>query len=350
LDQPRRKRRRSRGGLGPAPSRSTGIMGRISGRQELERAKLKRYDPYSYESNSTQLKWLLVALAAWSVIALALAWQHRATASLLEDFSDQGLVSVPPARFSADEILKFAVKENISCNSDQEIARLTPECTRLIEAQAEYGGVKDTASILFVLLMITLLANIFAFASFTHRASRNLLTLKNHGQGFNPERAAFWFFIPVFNLFKPWLVYRELFRGSDPNVSTQDEKAWKTKGTVPAVVNVWAVVWIAVFLYNSITIGRIWNAVGVTVDDVVIAHQRLIIADFLLVVLGVSAMIVAMELHRRQEARHALVGDVTVTPPPPVDGLEEALKEGIRRKELENKKSRQRESTRRDER
>jgi len=48
-------------------------------------------------------------------------------------------------------------------------------------------------------------------------------------------------------------------------------------------------------------------------------------------------LLVVIELHKRQESRHVKVGKIIVTPPPPVDPLEEALKEGIRRKELDNR-------------
>ena len=315
-------------------------MGRISGRAELERAKAKRYDPYSYESNSTQLMWLVVALVAWTVVALALAWQDRSTAALLVDLRDQGLVSAPPTRFSPQGIIEFADREGIACNSASDILAETPECTRLTDAQSEYSNVEGTGAILFVLLLITLLANMFAFGSFTHRASRNLLTLKSNDQGFSPEKGVFWFFIPVFNLVKPWQVYRELFRGSDPAVTTDDELAWKKKGKVPAIVNVWAGIFVAVFVFNPRTVDWLWYSTRETIRETVSALQARIIADFLLVILGVAAIIVVIELHRRQEARHAVVGNITVTPPRPVDPLEEALKEGIRRKELENRKSR----------
>lgn len=315
-------------------------MGRLSGRSELERAKIKRYEPYSYESNSTQLKWLILVMVVWIVVAASLAWQDRATAALLVDFRGQGLQSAPPSRFSVPEILEFAVREDIACNSESEVVAQTPECGRLLQAQTEFAAVRDTGSILVVVLVITFIVNMFTFGSFTHRASRNLLTLKSDRQGFAPERGVIWFFVPVFNLIKPWRVYRELFMGSDPNVSTVDGLAWKTKGKVPAIVNIWAGVFVAVFLFNSVTISLFWNSVRETIDDVIVVHQRLIIADLLLAVLGITAIIVAVELHRRQEARHALVGDNTVTPPQPVDPLEAAVKEGIRRKELKDRKQR----------
>jgi len=321
-----------------------GLMGRITGRNEMDRAKAKRYEPYSYESNSTQIKWVVVALTAWVIVALVLAWQDRATASYLIDLQNQGMASVPPTQQSTlrdvNKILEFAAREGVDCTSQPQIIAMSPECTRLMDVQDKYTSVKDTGAMLFALLIAILLANMFAFGAFTHRSSRNLLTLKSDKQGFSPEKSVMWFFVPVLNLVKPWQVFRELFRGSDPDVTTSSQTEWKTKGKVPVIVHVWAAIFVAVFVFNPRTIGMFWYSVRETLDDVVIAHQRLIVADLLLVVLGVAAILVALELHKRQELRHAKVGDITVTPPFPVDPLERALKEGIRRKDLENQKAR----------
>ena len=153
-----------------------------------------------------------------------------------------------------------------------------------------------------------------------------------------------WFFIPIMNLVKPWQAFKEIFRGSDPSTSTKENTEWKTKGAVPAIVHIWAAVWVAVFVFNPITVGRVWYSVRENMDDVIVAHQRLVIADVLLALLGFVAIMVIVELHKRQEARHAKVGDIVVTPPLPVDPLEQALKEGIRRKELESKRARSRRS------
>jgi hypothetical protein len=310
----------------------------------MDRAKAKRYEPYSYESNSTQIKWVVLALTVWVVVALVLAWQDRATASYLNDLQEQGMASVPPTQQSTlrdvDKILEFAAVEGVACTNQEQIIALTPECSSLMDVQDKYTSVKDTGAMLFVLLVAVLLANMFAFGAFTHRSSRNLLTLKSDKQGFSPEKSVMWFFVPVLNLIKPWQVFRELFRGSDPDVTTSNQTEWKTKGKVPVIVHVWAAIFVGVFLFNPRTIGMYWYSVRETLADVVVAHQRLIIADLLMAVLGVAAIFVALELHKRQEARHAKVGDITVTPPPPVDPLEEALKEGIRRKDLENERAR----------
>ena len=386
-----RKGRRSRGGTASPVAGGGGIMGRITGRSEMDRAKAKRYEPYGYESNNRQIKWVIVALAAWIVVSLVLAWQDRATANYLTDLKDQGMQTAPPtqqrtsryiqeigefghkegvgltwqfrsaARYPhelagsgfADEedpaptperdldvLFRYAEAEGIACTTELDFISVSSECTRLVEIQEEFTSVKDTGAMLFVLLVAVLFANMFAFGSFTHRASRNLLTLKSKAQMFTPEKAVLWFFVPILNLVKPWQVFRELFRGSDPDVTIKNETAWKTKGKIPAIVHIWAGIFVAVFLFNPRTIGWFWYSIRVTLDDVIVAHQRLIIADVLMAALGVAAILVALELHKRQEARHAKVGDITVTAPLPVDPLEEALKEGIRRKELENRRAR----------
>ena len=319
-------------------------MGRITGRNEMDRAKAKRYEPYSYESNSTQIKWVVVALTAWVIVALMLAWQDRATAIYLADLQNQGMASVPPTQQSTlrdvNKILEFAALEGVACISQAQIIAMSPECTHLMDVQDKYTSVNDTGLMLTVLLLAVLLANMFAFGAFTHRSSRNLLTLKSDKQGFSPEKSVMWFFVPVLNLVKPWQVFRELFRGSDPDVTTSNQTEWKTKGKVPVIVHVWAAIFVSVFVFNPRTVGYFESSVLNTLENTVIAHQRLIVADLLLAVLGVAAILVALELHKRQELRYAKVGDITVTPPFPVDPLERALKEGIRRKDLENQKAR----------
>ena len=321
-----------------------GLMGRITGRNEMDRAKAKRYEPYSYESNSTQIKWVVVALTAWVIVALMLAWQDRATAIYLADLQNQGMASVPPTQQSTlrdvNKILEFAALEGVACISQAQIIAMSPECTHLMDVQDKYTSVNDTGLMLTVLLLAVLLANMFAFGAFTHRSSRNLLTLKSDKQGFSPEKSVMWFFVPVLNLVKPWQVFRELFRGSDPDVTTSNQTEWKTKGKVPVIVHVWAAIFVSVFVFNPRTVGYFESSVLNTLENTVIAHQRLIVADLLLAVLGVAAILVALELHKRQELRYAKVGDITVTPPFPVDPLERALKEGIRRKDLENQKAR----------
>jgi hypothetical protein len=316
------------------------LIRRISGRNEMDRAKVKRYEPYTFESNATQLRWTVLLLVLWVAFSLWLAFADRATANTLTDLKQQGYISAPPTTLSPQTMRDFGDREGLTCVDEADVFIGTPECVELFDVQARYESDKSRGSFLFVGLIAVLLATSFAFGAFSHRASRNILALNNAEQAFSPEKAVMWFFIPIFNLIKPWQVFKELFRGSDADVSKTEQKSWKEKGRVPSIVHVWAVIWLVVFVYNPITIGRLWNSVRENMDEIIVAHQRLVIADILLAVLGIAAILVIVELHKRQETRHAKVGMITVTPPLPVDPLEEALKEGIRRKELENRRAR----------
>jgi len=341
-DSDQRRGRRNRSGQDNSERRRIGLMSRLSGRSELDKARTARYEPYSYESNSTQLKWVIFALVAWVVVSLFLAVQDRATSNYLTELRDQGIQSIPPSQQSSlidfEPIIEFAEKEGFACDREQVFS--SPGCIRPLEIQKEYDSLRDNGTLLFLLLMAVFIVNMFAFGALTHRASRNLPTLKSAQQGYAPEKAVIWFFVPVFNLYKPWLIFREMFKASDPDVPTTDETAWKTKGSVPAFVHAWAGIFVAVFFFNRLTIEWFWDRVSETIEAELVVQSRLVMADILLALLGVAAILVVVGLHRRQETRHAKVGHVTVTPSPPVDPLEEALKEGIRRKELENKRAR----------
>lgn len=336
----RREGRRQRGETPTRLQASDSLFSRMTGRAELDRAKAKRYEPYGYESNKTQLRWTIIALALFAVVALALAWQDRSTASTLSELSASGIRTALPTNTSTADFADFATREGIECLNEDGLIILSDGCSKLLDARTRFIDEVNVGLTLTVALLALLLGAMFAFGSFTHRASRNLLTLKSAEQGFTPEKGVFWFFIPIMNLVKPWQVYRELFKGSDPSVPTDHEIRWKTEGKVPAIVAIWALVFVGVFFFNPRTISMIWMRVRESVDDSIGLYQRLVIADILLAVLAIAAIFVVLELHRRQEAKHKIVGDVIVTPPLPVDPLEEALKEGIRRKERERRTSR----------
>ena len=90
-DSDQRRGRRNRSGQDNSERRRIGLMSRLSGRSELDKARTARYEPYSYESNSTQLKWVIFALVAWVAVSLFLAIQHRATSNYLTELRDQGI-------------------------------------------------------------------------------------------------------------------------------------------------------------------------------------------------------------------------------------------------------------------
>ena len=63
------------------------------------------------------------------------------------------------------------------------------------------------------------LVTIIAYTIWLYRSNRNLRTLTRDHVRFSPRRAAWWSFIPIMNLFKPYQVMKEVYNKSNPQRS-----------------------------------------------------------------------------------------------------------------------------------
>ena len=309
----------------------------------MEDALAKRYDPYTYESNNGTLKWLIAALAVWIIVALALAWSDQNTRSALIGIQGEGISHVPPSSFTLggqteiDALLEFARVENLDCTTQEDFINLVNDCGRLLDIQQRYENPQNTSDLLFPLWIVSMIIVAFPFGTFTHRAGRNLLTLKSSGQRFRPDRAVLWFYIPIMNLIRPWQIYKELFKASDPDVSATDQTEWQRNGDSRPIVVIWSLLIFAVAILNRVTVSRIFARTREDIQDVIDAWRLLVIADLLLVAVGIAGIVIAIELNKRQDARSAKVGPVTVKPPRPEDPMKRALEEGLRRQDQERR-------------
>ena len=73
-------------------------------------------------------------------------------------------------------------------------------------------------------------------------ASRNLEVLGALGQRFSPGWVVGWWFIPIFNLFRPYQVVAEIWRGSDPEMVGEPVN-WK-RGPTSALLGWWWVLFL----------------------------------------------------------------------------------------------------------
>ena len=79
------------------------------------------------------------------------------------------------------------------------------------------------------------------------------------------------------------------------------------------------------FLFNPITVPRIWFSNRENIGDIISTYKILIISDIILFLLGILAIIVVYKLHKLQERKRNIVGLVTVYPKKPLDPIEELL-------------------------
>lgn len=296
---------------------------KISGREELDRIKSKRYDPYSYESNSSNILWLSIFLFLWSICSLILSFQDLNLRSMFINWESEGINSLPPSTFDPDGLIEFSKKEGINCVDIRSIVNEMNECSITLGYYNEFSNAQDISLVIFFIIVVILFICIFLFGSFIHRASRNLLTLQTKDQRFSPEMSVIWFFVPIMNFFRPWQIIKELFKGSDPGVDVSMD--WRADGLIHYSVHIWGLFYFLVWIFNPVTVSRIWFNEINDISDVIIAYNALVISDVFLSILGFLAIFVIIKLHVWQQHKRELVGFIEVQPKIPLDPIEELL-------------------------
>ena len=360
-------RERSRGSL----------IGRLFGRQALDEALRERFQPYEYESTRPVLRWLFLGLLVFitaSAVAIFFDLQFRnkvgewqadgrtviplnpedvVEATVVADLelsdpdtllcNDQELASfslIASGCRNIDAIFAYAAAEGFECTTLEQLASVASNstteaagCKDVVDMVTNFDNMNGRSSLVSVLLIVLLLVIAFPFSTFAHRSSRNLRTLRSDGQKHSPDGVVIRFFIPVVNLYKPLIMFTELFKASDPRLQPGDSEAWQKRGIVSPIAVLWGLAWAGFLIFNPITVARIFFNQRADLSDVESATGGLIAADILILVLGVLTILMVNTLSKWQDIRAARYGTVTITPPRPRDPLEKALEEGIRRQE-----------------
>ena len=88
---------------------------KLSGREELDRIKSERYDPYFYESNSINIILLAIFLGLWSLVSVSIAFQDYNISSMVTKWQSSGISSLPPSSFDPESLIDFSERENFEC-------------------------------------------------------------------------------------------------------------------------------------------------------------------------------------------------------------------------------------------
>lgn len=233
------------------------------------------------------------------------------------------------AVWTSRAMVEFARIEGFDCPDGRSVFDAiileggTTGCDRVFAIGEEFQESQSRSQLIWLFVVIAALVVAFPYLSTVHRASRNLLTLRSRGQKHRPEWAVLHHFIPLFNFVMPGLVIRELFRGSDPRVEQDDEEEWKRSGRNHPIAFAWHLLWFFALWMNPILLPRLFGATDL--PELVRTNNLLLIGDLVLLTLGVVGVLMLRQLHRWQEARHGIVGPITVTPPQPIDPLQEAM-------------------------
>ena len=261
--------------------------------------------------------------------------------------TEQEPVAICTAVWSSYALLTFAEQAGLDCpNVDAIVNSISspvseyPDCDLAFSYAEDFQASQDRSRLIWLFSVFLIVVVAFPYLSLVHRASRNLLPLKSEGQKHQPEWSVLHHFIPICNFFRPGQVLSELYKGSDPNVTTDEPVAWKGEGKVRAIVFLWWILWVAAWIFNPITVPRFVNAQ--TLPELIDANDLLILSDVLLIFLGLVAFLMLRQLHVWQEMRFEKIGLITVTPPPPEDPLAVALRQQEEKQRKKDEKDKRR--------
>jgi hypothetical protein len=137
------------------------------------------------------------------------------------------------------------------------------------------------------------------------RMASNLRALGRSDATWSPGWAiGGWFCPPCVVYAIPWLMFRELWKGSDPDVAPGDP-TWKTR-PVPVVVNLWWVLYGLVPLLGIVSAAGMFAQVGNTGDMTRLAERidDFVVLNTVLSVIGLGTTVVYLLLVRGLTERH----------------------------------------------
>lgn len=215
-----------------------------------------------------------------------------------------GLVSIPQVGLSLSNIRIFQVLQSVSAS----LAATEPEKPALeIVFVVSRGmqavlGVGDQFS--RPIMVIGLVAAVVCFI-WIYRAHENLPALGTMNPKIALEWAVGWWFIPIWHLFRPYQVVREIWDASDPGVSGQDELG---VGSASALLGWWwamvAFGFVLVFYYPfwaKVTAGTIFGVTSVVDPEFYLVKA---ISAALSIGAAVLSIFVIFSIDRMQTEKH----------------------------------------------
>jgi len=163
-------------------------------------------------------------------------------------------------------------------------------------------NIEDPFEIVFVLSQgLSALGSLLAFVAtavlflvWLKKSGENALALGARGMDYTPGWRVGWYFVPVYNLVKPFKAMSELWKASDPGAGPED---WKDTPT-PGLLRAWWGIWVGSNLLNQ-------AATRLELKGLAAAPWVSALGDLAGVAACTLALLVVRGLHARQEAKAA---------------------------------------------
>jgi hypothetical protein len=189
-----------------------------------------------------------------------------------------------------------------------ELLRLSNQASKLLDGSITEQSFKDSTRAgvgLGGALMVVPIAVLTMI--WMYRMSANLRKLGRPGQTWAPGWGVGAWFVPPFVVYAvPWLMFKELWKGSDPELG-QGDPAWK-QGRVPPLISVWWVLYGLIPVLSISSNGQFVNQIRTddTTRQIAQRYHDYAASSFIFAALGIAATAVYLVLVRRLSSRHML--------------------------------------------
>ncbi|NQT73485.1 MAG: DUF4328 domain-containing protein [Chloroflexi bacterium] len=186
-------------------------------------------------------------------------------------------------------------------------------------SQSEQEDSNDRVSLIGKIWMYTGIFATIPFLLWVYTAYANLPALGVKDSKFSTGNAIGWFFVPVFNLFRPYQVMDEIWNGSNPNVAGDAHRTQNTSSSSALIGHWWG--W---FLFTLIVgifaliISRVdladysdtWVGYIEYLQDFVIYRYWTIAFLSIAIVSCFTTALIVRAIDQWQEQKHRLIGEM----------------------------------------
>jgi hypothetical protein len=213
---------------------------------------------FVYRSQHTLVKWMSGCFVAYLLIALVAVWSGSLELTLLNDIADGRIVT---------------------------------------QAQADANDARQ--GLVGLLQLVVYLTLIVLFLVWINRANKNARALGAEGMTFTPAACVWWWFAPIFWLWKPYQAVKEIWRAS----ATDRDADWRNT-RVPALLGWWWFFWI---VGNIFAWGGFRASTSEDIDLVIAGGSLIFMSDLLDIPLTVLVILVVTRISDGQR-RQSMVG------------------------------------------
>jgi len=148
------------------------------------------------------------------------------------------------------------------------------------------------------------LGSAIAFLMWFHRTHRNLRALGAKNLKYSPGWAVGAWFIPILNLFRPYQIMAEVWRGSDPMPLTT-QSSYAGRGAVSPLLGWWWALWIIMNVVNQIAFRLSMHAE--TLDLLLPGSWATVVGDLIGLPAALLAIMVVRAVDANQQRRYRLL-------------------------------------------